>query len=683
MSFNILHLDENIKNKYLCLNMIVKNESKIIKRLLTSVMNIIDCYCICDTGSNDSTVEDIKDFFKDKKIPGKIILEPFRDFGYNRTYALKACEDIDVKYILLLDADMILEMGSHVNKENLYFSLVADAYYMFQGCDTFFYKNIRIVKNNAGMKYWGVTHEYVDIPDGRVINGIDKKDFFINDVGDGGSKSDKCERDIRLLLKGLEEEKDNCRYLFYLANSYRDARQFDNAIETYKKRIKAGGWYEEIWYSFYCIGKCYRNMNDMPNAIYWWLEGYNFFPKRIENLYEIINYYRNSEKYRIAYGYILMADEERKITSNDYLFLEKDVYDYKLDYELSIVGYYCNYANYDLVKISMKVLNYPHVDHFSERSTLSNYKFYSKKLKNYATNMTKYNSNFDLLKTVGRELVLSSDFVSSTPSIISYKNNLVLCLRFVNYRIDDNGGYVNKENITTHNVIAIFNIEEKEWKLKKQFLLEYDKSLDNLYIGLEDVRLININDTVYFNANRGIKYSSMSIEHGTINLNTNATTSGIINKDQQNNIEKNWVLFEDANNKMKIVYNWYPLIIGDIKDNKFEETHNIKPPSFFKLLRGSTNGVKINNEIWFICHAVSYEDRRYYYHTFIILDAQTMNVKKYTPLFTFDGNKVEYTLGFIYLEKTNEFMIGYSIMDRQTEYMIINKENIDEMIYNN
>ncbi|MFM7985499.1 MAG: hypothetical protein ACKPKO_39910, partial [Candidatus Fonsibacter sp.] len=261
-------------------------------------------------------------------------------------------------------------------------------------------------------------------------------------------------------------------------------------------------------------------------------------------------------------------------------------------------------------------------------------------------NMTKYNSNFDLLKTVGRELVLSSDFVSSTPSIISYKNNLVLCLRFVNYRIDDNGGYVNKENITTHNVIAIFNIEEKEWKLKKQFLLEYDKSLDNLYIGLEDVRLININDTVYFNANRGIKYSSMSIEHGTINLNTNATTSRIINKDQQNNIEKNWVLFEDANNKMKIVYNWYPLVIGDIKDNKFEETHNIKPPSFFKLLRGSTNGVKINNEIWFICHAVSYEDRRYYYHTFIILDAQTMNVKKYTPLFTFDGNKVEYTLGF-------------------------------------
>jgi len=35
----------------ICLNMIVKNESKIIKRLFDSVLSIIDCYCICDTGS--------------------------------------------------------------------------------------------------------------------------------------------------------------------------------------------------------------------------------------------------------------------------------------------------------------------------------------------------------------------------------------------------------------------------------------------------------------------------------------------------------------------------------------------------------------------------------------------------------------------------------------------------------
>jgi glycosyltransferase involved in cell wall biosynthesis len=53
----------------LCLNMIVKNESRIISRLLESVAGVIDTYCICDTGSTDNTIDIIKTFF-DKKCPG-------------------------------------------------------------------------------------------------------------------------------------------------------------------------------------------------------------------------------------------------------------------------------------------------------------------------------------------------------------------------------------------------------------------------------------------------------------------------------------------------------------------------------------------------------------------------------------------------------------------------------------
>jgi tetratricopeptide (TPR) repeat protein len=102
-------------------------------------------------------------------------------------------------------------------------------------------------------------------------------------------------------LKGLEDEPGNDRYTFYLANSYRDAGQSDNAIETYKKRIALGGWFDEVWHSYYSIGKCYRNKGDMANAIYWWMEGYNFFQNRIENLYEIIYHYRTNGKNALAY----------------------------------------------------------------------------------------------------------------------------------------------------------------------------------------------------------------------------------------------------------------------------------------------------------------------------------------------------------------------------------------------
>ena len=54
---NNLSTMSNNKNITLCLNMIVKNESKIITRLFDSVIGIIDTYCICDTGSTDNTCE--------------------------------------------------------------------------------------------------------------------------------------------------------------------------------------------------------------------------------------------------------------------------------------------------------------------------------------------------------------------------------------------------------------------------------------------------------------------------------------------------------------------------------------------------------------------------------------------------------------------------------------------------
>jgi len=85
----------------------------------------------------------------------------------------------------------------------------------------------------------------------------------------------------------------------------------------------------------------------------------------------------------------------------------------------------------------------------------------------------------------------------------------------------------------------------------------------------------------------------------------------------------------------------------------------------------------IDGDIWLICHAVSYEDRRYYYHMFVVLDGSTLQVKKYSPFFTFDKEKVEYTLGFTWDPISDELLIGYSLMDRSTEYMSIPRKNIE------
>ena len=702
----------------LCLNMIVKNESRIIRRLLESVTPVIDYYCICDTGSTDETVEIIEQFFTGKGIPGKIVREPFRDFAHNRSFALKQCESMPVDYILLLDADMIFQLGAGVTPEDFKRGLTHGAYHMFQGTDTFYYKNARIVKNRIGACYWGVTHEYLKTPDGTSYGLIDKPRAFINDVGDGGCKSDKFERDIRLLLKGLEENPNNDRYTFYLANSYRDHGDNDLAIEYYKKRIDIGGWHEEVWHSYYSIGKCYRAKGDMTNAIHWWMEAYQFFPKRIENLYEIITHYRQIGKNQIAYMFYIMALKQVILNPNpDYLFLQRDVYDYKLDYEFSIIGYYCNIDNYDMTRICTKVLNCKTTEWNIVRNVMSNYKFYSKKLKDYKTDFPEELNN--ILLNVGKELVAGEPdaafFVPSTPSLAIVGNELVVNVRYVNYRINERGGYENQDHISTKNVIARFDVET--FQKKSEDFMWYDTDIDNLYVGLEDVRLFysNTQNKLLYNANRGLGSHNLKVEHGEVFARSDvpldlAKRNGLVTMEGQREVEKNWVMFEDATGKLKVVYNWHNLVVGDCLPNEtgggwtFRKTHNISTPAIFKYFRGSTNGLLIGDEIWFICHVVSYEDRRYYYHSIFTLDAYTYEVRRFTPLFTFEGDKVEYTLGFVYRQdeielvgKPNEsggttyqmvedsnvdgtFWIGYSKMDCSTHYMAVRKSAVEKLM---
>ena len=710
----------------LCLNMIVKNESKIIERLLTSVAPWIDSYCICDTGSTDNTIEIIHAFFDKVNIPGKIVQEPFRNFGYNRSFALKECETIekDADYILLLDADMVFQVAPEITKEQLCRSLTkAESFCIFQGTESFIYKNIRIVKNRSNMSYIGVTHEYVNTPNGKPSGLIDKKEVFIKDIGDGGSKQDKFLRDIRLLTQGIIDEPEHIiRYTFYLANSYRDSGQPELAIETYKKRVVLGGWFEEVWQSHYNIGNLYFKTGDHANAIFHWLEAYQVYPLRIENLYQIINFYRLQCKYHLAYSFYNIAkrqllDLQEKGSTPDYLFVQKDLYDYKVDYEMSIIGYYCNTHRYDLPRICMDVLAYPHLEEHLLKNVLSNYKFYASFLLQYSV------SDSHIVKSIGLgskqpvPQMIDDTFVSSSPSLIALANNrLAICTRYVNYRIHDNGGYILQGNITTQNLLTILDLsgDQSDYSIEHQSVIQHDTLLDARYVGIEDMRIFSPNGVnLYYYGTRGIPDGSIQIEMGKIDVASSSESKTVDSCHPripgQGRVEKNWVnFFNPITQELKTIYGWGPLIIGSIvkdagvkdagvkdastgvkdastgvKDSStniriFQKTHEITTPRFFRHVRGSGHGIVIGDEIWFVCHVVSDESRRYYYHLMVVLDLSTYQVKGYTPVFTFEKKPVEYTLGFIYLAESKTMVFGYSLMDCETKYIQIEKSWFDD-----
>ena len=255
----LLHAEEPQPRRYICLTMIVKNESKIIERLLTSVKDIVDCVSICDTGSDDATVELIQNFLKTHNLPGQVHYHPWKNFGYNRTMSVQLAKNtlenlgfpLSETYLLLLDADMLLEIHPDFNRQHL----VADSYKLTQKTGTFSYDYTRLIRASLPWKSVGVTHEYWDSAQAKNHGRLHT--LSIEDRCDGGCKSDKFERDIRLLTQGLLDEPDNARYMFYLAQCYRETTQYDKAIEWYKKRIEKGGWFEEVWHSKCMIGDMY------------------------------------------------------------------------------------------------------------------------------------------------------------------------------------------------------------------------------------------------------------------------------------------------------------------------------------------------------------------------------------------------------------------------------------------
>ena len=58
--------------KTLCLVMIVKNESKVIKRCFDSIVEHLDYWVIHDTGSTDDTPQIIESYMKEHNVKGEL-----------------------------------------------------------------------------------------------------------------------------------------------------------------------------------------------------------------------------------------------------------------------------------------------------------------------------------------------------------------------------------------------------------------------------------------------------------------------------------------------------------------------------------------------------------------------------------------------------------------------------------
>jgi len=670
-----------------CLNMIVKNESRVILRLLESVVPLIDFYCICDTGSTDNTVEIITHFFESKAIPGKVSREPFVDFGTTRTLALKKALEQHADYILLLDADMQIELGPKFTSK-LWKSMLSqnpsDACFFYQGHrQTFVYKNVRLVRPHEDLFYSGVTHEYLSCPESFHYSVLDIQDIFIRDYADGGSRHDKYDRDIALLTRGLEEDPENKRYMFYLANSYRDTQQHVLAVATYQKRIDLGGWVEEIWQSHHSAAKCYKTLGDMPNALHHWWTAFSLLPSRAENLHELIQYYRLQGQYRLAFRIWQMMDlEQKNVTETarlEHLFLEKDVYDYKLDFEMIHLAH-----QFDSVLLRSRcaraICRLLNAEKWGPEVYILLWQFHSI----YALNVIDKKIETPCLQTIGSSPdILSSDernrFVRSTPSLAwdpTRPGICWICLRFVR----------RGDCVETINVLA--EVNTANWTLLSERRLAYENTdLDGFYKGVDDARIFWDGVMWHVMGARLLTADVIKMEHGVLDMATCTMQSNRVLwiRGGQHPSEKDWVMYLDSNNRNRVIYGWYPLKSGLLNGEELVIDLEYKTPNLFRWVRGSTPGVLRRSpddgldEIWMVVHVVfsANEDRRCYLHMMVILDRVTGVLKRYSTPFTFDGKTTEYCLGLLYNNQLDVFWLGFSVMDCKSGIVQISPDDLD------
>ena len=320
--------------KKICLNMIVKNEKPVITRCLASVKPIIDYWVIVDTGSTDGTQDVIREFMKD--VPGELYERPWKNFEHNRNEALELAKGKG-DYFFIMDADDHLEFDPAFKLP----AMNAGSYRMWIKYGGTTYQRHQVISASLPWKWIGVLHEVLNC-DAQYSSEMMEGVTIV--VGTDGARSrdpQKYAKDAAVLEEALQKEPENTRYMFYLAQSYRDAGMYEKSIEWYLKRIAKGGWDEEVYWSMIQIGIMEQVLNRPDDVVLdSFLNAYRRRPHRPEAVMHLAEIYRKQNRYDMAYTLIKLWQIMPKPPAPDVLFVQQWMYDYGLLFEFSISSYY-------------------------------------------------------------------------------------------------------------------------------------------------------------------------------------------------------------------------------------------------------------------------------------------------------------------------------------------------------
>lgn len=701
----------------LVLVVMVKNEENIIERCFQSAYDVgIRKMVLCPNGSTDNTVEKVENFFATRPdIRGYIKPIIWEGFGKTRTSSFNSAKEY-AEYVITIDADMCLRGSIATFPETK-----LKGYMLTQFNSSLIYQNTRIMKSSEFWWCRGRTHEYWCCESGHNVAKIEDSILFIEDIGDGGSKSDKYERDQKLLTEDLKEMPNDARTLFYLARTYRTLGEWDKSINCFQRRIDHPNDYneEEKWYSTYELGCVYlqkaddyknqsdelrklfsKQRNDVEENRYkeiiedfedfesaefafsnisvlsegmgisTLLKAFERRPHRAESLSRLARFYREKGNTRLGYHFAKLLKETSLFPSPDQLFVDFEDHQFSADNEISITSYYLNkfeegYDACDRIIMNNDANTSLEVLAFSNRST-------------YLDKMPPVEGKivFDPAKV----LPLPEGFNFSSPSIIALGDGYVFNIRLVNYKIEESTGrYIYNDKIRTENIIGVLNskfelIRYNRLKLPDFAVGESSFTPDSSSFATRESNITGMEDIRLFWSDNDLYCSFTSLERrptpcmclAKINYQTLSIKKIVeITGYEDDKCQKNWMPIDDEK-EIRFVYGFDPLIIltvnpDDGKVTKVEE-RNFNQERW----RGSTQFTKTPEGMFGIIHEVLYDTPRRYYHRGVVFNNDFTKLVKSSRCFRFvKDSKIQYTCGAVV--RNSEIIVGYSVFDRDSK----------------
>lgn len=282
----------------LSIGMIVKNEEKYLERCLNAIKPILDNVdselIIVDTGSTDKTVE-IAKRYTDKVL----FFEWIKDFSAARNFGMKKAVG---EWFMMLDADDIFQgcddiinfFNSGEYKDYNAGSYISRNFFKTETSISFNdFNAARMIRLTSDTRYEGIVHES--------LTGFNPPYKALSDIADhygylyenDEEKHKKFERNIELLLKRFEKEKDiNPTLHMQLFEAYTADGQYDKAFIYVDSGIELSKKKKDI-----TLAALYYNKANLKHA----LAKYN-------DVIEICSEYFNMDK--LIRPYPLMTDGE-------------------------------------------------------------------------------------------------------------------------------------------------------------------------------------------------------------------------------------------------------------------------------------------------------------------------------------------------------------------------------------